>query len=354
MSRLEKHVTIYDIAKKANTSTATVSRVLSNSGYPVSAKLRERIKEAAEELNYIPNMLGRQLKTNNSMTVGVIVPSITNPFYSSIVLGIEDIARSRGYHVLLCNSHRSPELEEEYLTTLFEKQVKGIIISSISPDKKLLSDLIDKGLSVVAFDQSVEGLDSSQVHFDFQRGGYLATEFLLKQGHQDIAFISSPLTRPSRRSVYDGYQLALKNKGVEINNDWIKIATREEEISEKNYEFTNGVELTRELLKSKELPTAIFVCNDMTAFGVMNELTSQGIKIPEEISVVGFDNIEFSQMVSPSLTTVQQPDYEMGRIACNILVDQLIGETREAVDIMLQPKVIERNSTRPLKNLSRI
>ncbi|KRG15141.1 LacI family transcriptional regulator [Virgibacillus soli] len=345
---MKKQTTIYDIARKAKTSTATVSRVLSNSNYPVSNELKERIKEVAKELNYIPNMIGRQLKTNNSMTIGVIIPSITNPFYSSIVLGIEDIARSRGYHVLLCNSHRSSELEEEYLKTLFEKQVRGLIVSSISSNKELVEALVQKGLNVVAFDQTIEGLESSQIQFDFRKGGFLATEHLIEKGHRKIAFISSPLTRPSRLSIYEGYQQALEKYEIEVEREWIQIASREEEISERNYEFKNGIDLTKKLLQCSDLPTAIFVCNDMTAFGVMNELANQGIKVPQQMSVIGFDNIEFSQMMTPPLTTIQQPDYEMGRMACNLLLDQLDGEETKQVDIILQPKVIERQSTKVL------
>ncbi|NGP45611.1 LacI family transcriptional regulator [Bacillaceae bacterium SIJ1] len=347
---MKKHPTIYDIAKKAGTSSATVSRVLSNSGYPVRSELREKIKKVAEEVNYIPNMLGRQLKTNNSMTIGVIIPSITNPFYSSIVLGVEDIARSRGYHVLLCNSHRSPQLEEEYLKTLFEKQVKGLIVSSISPDKNLLGALVRKGLQIVAFDQTIDGLNSSQIHFDYKKGGFMATEYLIKKGHRKIALISSPLTRPSRISVYEGYLNALEQNDLDIDESLIQVASKEYEAFDRSYEFKNGIELTQNLLKNSELPTAIFVCNDMTAFGVMNELTKQGINVPEQMSVMGFDNIEFSEMITPPLTTIQQPDYEMGKLACNLLLDQLDGKTVENVDIMLQPKVIDRSSVLALES----
>jgi len=346
---MKKQVTIYDIAKKAQTSTATVSRVLSKSGYPVKSELRERIQKIAEELNYIPNMIGRQLKTNTSITIGVIVPTITNPFYSSVVLGIEDIARERGYQVLLCNSHRSSEIEEEYLKTLLEKQVKGLIISSVSTDNDMLSKLVQMGLNVVAIDQSINELNTSQIHFDYRKGGFLATEFLIEKGHTKIAFISSPLSRPSRQHVYEGYRDALMKYGVKTNKSWICISSMEEEISEMNYEFNNGIMMARRLLSCSELPTAIFVCNDMTAFGVMNELTSHNIKIPEQTSIVGFDNIEFSKMVSPTLTTIQQPDYEMGRIACNTLLDQLDGGNSEYIDIILQPRIIERNSTMSIK-----
>lgn len=342
---MKKPVTIYDIAKKANTSTATVSRVLSKSDYPVREELRKKIERIAEEMNYIPNVIGRQLKTSESKTIGVIVPSISNPFYSSVVLGIEEIARSRGYHVFLCNSHRSPEVEKKYLKTLFEKQVKGLILSSISRNSDLLKQLIDNGLNVVALDQSIENIKASQIHFDYVKGGFLATELLIQSGHEKIGFISSPLSRPSRKGVYRGFQKALEEYNLPFKEEWIQIAIKEEESTERNYEFMNGMRLTKRLLEQSQLPTALFTCNDMTAFGVMKALADEGVNVPEDISIVGFDNIELSEMVTPSLTTVEQPDYEMGRMASNILLDRLSGKNTENIDIVLQPKLIERHST---------
>ena len=168
--------------------------------------------------------------------------------------------------------------EEEYLKTLFEKQVKGVIISSISSNKELIDDLAKKGLHIVALDQTIDGLNASQIHFDYVKGGYMATEHLLKLGHRKIAFISAPLSRPSRKSVYQGYKNALEKYDVNPDESFIQISTKEEETTEKSYEFTNGIALTRNLLKNQNLPTGIFACNDMTAFGVMNELTSQGLK----------------------------------------------------------------------------
>jgi LacI family transcriptional regulator len=341
---MKKSITIYDIAKEANASSATVSRVLSNKDYPVSPELKQKIKRIAKELEYTPNMLGRQLKTNNNMTIGVIVPSISNPFYSSVVLGIEEIARKHGYSVLLCNSLRSPSIELEHLKTLFEKQVKGLIISSISGNKKLLKDLTNKGLNVVALDQSLYDLDGSQIHFDSRKGGYMATKYLIEKGHRKIAFVTAPLNRPSRKDMFRGYQDALIEYGIKPVEYWTQIATAEEEISDEIYEFNNGKVLTRKLLELPEMPTAIFACNDMTAFGVMKELTAQGIDVPRQVSVIGFDNIEFGQMVTPSLTTVQQPNYEMGRLSCTIMIDRLTGQKVDDVDIVLQPKLIERNS----------
>lgn len=346
-----KSVTIYDIAKIANTSPATVSRVLSNSGYPVSQKLSKKIHKIAKEMKYVPNMLGRQLKTNKSNTIGVIVPTISNPFYSSVVFGIEETARKNGYNVLLCNSQQSPELEIEYLQTLFQKQVQGIIISSISGKIELLNDYIAKGLSVVTIDETFDDLkDGYQIGFDYRRGGYLATKYLKEKGHEKIAYVTAPLDRPSRQGIFQGYRDALLEFDLRTHNHWVQISDDiNENMDGSSYEFTNGKKLTRQIISSSDLPTAILVCNDMTAIGVLNELVTQGIKVPEEISVVGFDNIEMGQMITPPLTTIEHPKYEMGMFACNMLFERLNGDKSKLKEIVLQPQLIERKSVEDLK-----
>ncbi|SFK74181.1 transcriptional regulator, LacI family [Paenibacillus sp. 1_12] len=342
---MSKPVTIYDIAKMVNASTATVSRVLSNSTYPVSAEMSKKIKAVAKELNYTPNMLGKQLKTNNSMTIGVIIPSISNPFYADVVLGIEEIARKNGYHVLLCNSHQNPELEAEYLQTLLEKQVKGLIVSSISKNKDFLDSYLEKGLCVISIDQYIDNPDVYQIGFDYRKGAYLACKYLIEQGHTNIAYVTAILDRPSRLGLFHGYHDALRESGIEPLDLWILEA---EEGLENTYssafEFNIGKQLAHRLMKLDKRPTAIMTCNDLTAFGVISELKEQGIDVPGQISVVGFDNIEFSQMSNPALTTVDLPKYEMGKFSCNMLMDILVGKTIDVKEIVLQPKLIIRQS----------
>jgi LacI family transcriptional regulator len=337
---MKKTITIHDIARAAAVSSATVSRVLSNSGYPVSPAMREKILKTASELNYIPNQLGKQLKTNNNRTLGVIIPSITNPFYSSVILGIEEIARSHDYHLLLCNSHHDPKLEEQYLKTIFEKQIKGLIISSISQNTKLLKQLIDLGLNVIALDQKIEEKELCRIEFDFRKGGYMATTYLIDKGHRSIAYVTSPMDRPSRKSIYQGYLDAMGQFGLE--------PITEEAVEEKAfngiYEFDNGKHLTSRLLERPNRPSAIFACNDLTAFGIISELTSQGISVPQDVSVIGFDGIEFGQMITPALTTIKQPDYEMGRMACGMLMEMLTENKKPYLNFMLQPQLIERGS----------
>ncbi|MDF2963046.1 MAG: LacI family transcriptional regulator [Paenibacillus sp.] len=341
----DKPVTIHDIAEMVNASAATVSRVLSNSSYPVSPEMSRKIKAAAKALNYTPNMLGRQLKKNNSMTLGVIIPSITNPFYADVVLGIEEIARKHGYHVLLCNSHQNPRLEAEYLQTLLEKQVKGIILSSISKQKDLLYPYLAKGVKVIAMDQSIDNPDVYQIGFDYRKGAYLACHYLIEQGHTKIAFVTAALNRPSRLSLFQGYRDALREAGLPLLNAWVQESEASEDKSYGSaFEFTNGKRLARKLLQMTERPTALLACNDLTAAGVINELGENGVDVPGQISVIGFDNIELSQMLTPTLTTVDLPKYEMGRFACKTLMDLLDGTAVQAKEIVLEPELIVRKS----------
>lgn len=341
---MKKSLTIHDIAKLASVSSATVSRVLSNSSYPVSPELRMKILRIAKEHNYVPNLLGKQLKTKTSMTIGVVIPTITNLFYSSIILGVEEIARKNNYQVLLCNSFQNPELEDKYIQAMFEKQVRGLVISSISSDKKQLKHFMELGLNVVALDQKVEVEDVSQVDFDYRQGGYMATRYLMDKGHRRVAYVTAPLDRPSRISIHEGYMDAMREFGLEPI-----VQAGGNETYSGTYEFENGKEQTRRLLQTGERPTAIFACNDMMAFGVIHELHAQGLKVPKDVSVMGFDGIDFGQMMTPPLTTVLQPTYEMGRLACEMLMDVLIEGRKPAGGAMLEPKLLERASVAELR-----
>lgn len=341
---LKKPITIHDIAEMAKVSPATVSRVLSNSDYPVSKGLQERVRRIAEEVNYIPNMLGKQLKKNESTTIGVIIPSIVNPFYSFVIFGIEEVARANHHTVIICNSLQDPELEEEYIRTIMEQQIKGLIISSISEDRTLLRNCIDLGLNVVAIDQALEEENVCQVKFDHRKGGYIGAKHLIEQGHRQIAYLTSKLDRPSRKNIYRGYVDAMQEAKLEP----ILAESDEQRSDADTYDFDTGRKLVRKILTSGEQPTAIFACNDMMAFGVINELSSQGINVPDDISVVGFDGIDFGMMLHPPLTTVKQPDYDMGKLAGKLLFDKLKGEDAPFYDVVLQPSLIERRSVRNL------
>lgn len=340
----KKRITIHDIARLAGASSATVSRVLSNSSYPVSDELKNKIRKIAEEHRYIPNRIGKQLKTHNNLTIGAIIPTISNPFYASVVLGLEEIAQQNGYHVFLCNSKQSAELEQDYLKTLFENQVEGVVVSSISTNKKLLSHLLELGMKVVAIDQHIELKQVRQIEFDYRKGGYMAARHLIEHGHKKIAYITAPLDRPSRKSIYRGYRDALEEAGIGLEEGYVQIAEKESSHYDETVEFENGRQLARNLLKMSHPPTAVFACNDLTAIGAIHEFTKLGIRVPHDISVIGFDNIEFGQMIMPALTTINQPNYEMGKLAGSLLLDMVKGEAEPDIIIELQPTLIERHS----------
>lgn len=337
---MKKRITIHDIAQMAKVSPATVSRVLSNSDYPVSQELRDRVKKIAKEMNYIPNVLGKQLKTNASTTVGVIIPSIVNPFYSFVIYGIEEVARQHDHTVLICNSRHDSKLEQEYLRTIMEQQIKGLIISSISEDRSLLRSCIDSGVHVIAIDQIIEEENVSQIKFDYRKGGHMATKYLIEKGHRHIAYLTSKLDRYSRKSIYQGYLDAMEEAGLEPILEESKADSGHSVINE----FDLGKKLARNVLKSNRVPTALFACNDMMAFGVINELSRLDIRVPEDMSVMGFDGIDFGMMLHPALTTIKQPDYEMGKMACKLLFDKIMGEETLPFDVVLQPQLVERQS----------
>ena len=321
--RKNKKATIYDIAKKTGTSTATVSRVLSSSGYPVKEETRKKILKTAKELNYTPNIIGRMLKKNDSRDIGVIIPTISNPFYPQVVLGIEMEARQKGYNILLCNSLRDPAIEKKYIETLYQKQVKGIIISSAGDNgnDEFLQEMQWMGLRIITIDHDIKGIGCGMVGFDYKKGGMIATEYLISCGHRNITFITSPLTRASRRDTMEGYRQALMNNGIEAREENILVGEREEEYKSADYQFESREMMVRIMLQLDEKPSAIFAVNDMTALAAIEYLVNCVFDVPGDISVIGFDNIEVSSMVNPPLTTVHQPAFETGKLAFGMLLE---------------------------------
>lgn len=339
-----KKVTIVDIAKLAGTSTATVSRVLNKSNYPVKPYLKDKVLKIAEELNYSPNLVGKQLKTNKSNEIGVVIPNISNIYYSQLISGLEHILQENNFFILLCNTNGNADLEKKYLEYLYQKQVKGLIISSVGQDIDYLKFLQNNGMEIVSFEQDLD-LNCAKINFDYFRGGYIAAKKFIEDGHRKIGFISAPLTRHSRIEIYNGFTACLKDYNIPKNNSYFKIGVLENEYSGGTFEYKNGKNLAKELLNEEVLPTALFCVNDMTAFGVMQQLQLSGFEIPADISIIGFDNVDISEIVNPSLTTIDQSTFEMGRLSANALMGLLQGETKNLYNILLQPLLVERNST---------
>ena len=358
-----RRTTLQDIAKYVGTSTATVSRVLGGSSYPVRAALKEQIRAAAEQLDYLPNQAGRMLKTRRSREIGVIVPTITNPFYARLLLGIELEARRHGYHVLFCDSFRDGTTERAYIRSLIEKQVDGLVISSINEDPRFLEKASRQGLQIVAIDQNIDSRLIHRVGFDFFRAGLMAADYLASLGHRNIVLATTPLSRRSRREQLEGFRLGLSRHQIEWTDGRVFVSDDEQEQESLIYEFSAGRTLAEQVLNTSPRPEAIVAVNDLVAMSLMQHLTAAGLKIPADLSVIGFDNLDFSEMVTPALTTIEQPALEMGRTACQVLLSQIsdnkmnpsddievndpvfAARKSAAIALTLEPRLVVRNST---------
>jgi len=340
-----KKTTIYDVARVAGTSVATVSRVLSNSDYPLSKEIRKKVMDTAKKMDYSPNLVGRMLKTSESRDIGVIIPNISNPFYPQLVQGIETEAKKHGFNILLCNSFRDVSNEKKYIESMYQKQIKGIILSTIREKHGFLKKLCENGLKIVGFDQNFEDFQCSKIGFDFISGAIIAIDYLVSMGHKKIAFATSPLMgRRSRREIFDGYKLGLMRNNITFSDDLVFVIETEKEVENASFEFESGKNVAEKILSSKELPTAVFAVNDLTAIGVIHGFMKRNVKVPDDISVMGFDNIVFSSMINPPLTTINQPAFETGRLACKILIESLESGENNCVSLKLEPTLIVRDS----------
>lgn len=273
-----KHATIHDVAQLCNVSVASVSRVLAKADYPVSDALRTRVLEAAAQLGYIPNAASRALKAHATNEVGVIIPNITNPCYAQLVKGIQDAAQMRGYHVLLYNSYRNPGQEAANIDMLLQKRVDGILIASISSDLSAIRRAMDVGCPVITMEQELN-LPCIHVGYDYVRGGYLATEHLLLNGHRKIAFVGAPLDRPSRVQMLTGYRRCLREHGIAESPDYVLLSDSEQDAGDI-YELRNGSRAADRFVAMENRPTACVCLNDITALGLMSALRKRGVKVP--------------------------------------------------------------------------
>lgn len=334
-------VTIKDIAKLANVSITTVSRVINNKSEGVSEETRNRILQLVKELGYQPNAIARGLVTKKTKTIGLIIPDISNPFFPDIARGVEDSAHIYGYNVFLCNTDDNLEKESEYINALKEKYVDGIIFTSSAPSNyEHIMELIKSGVPVIMMDRRIESEDIYGVFIDNYEGGYLATKHLIDLGHRKIACITGPLNVRNARERLAGYKKGLLENGLEVD---------EELIFEGDYKINSGIVGTEKLLNNNKDITAIFACNDLMAYGAYETIRSYGYKIPDDISIVGFDDIQLSQILEPQLTTIRQPAYDMGLTAARMLIKLIEGKKLNKKIVTFKPQLIIRQSTGTVK-----
>lgn len=332
-------VTIEDIARLAGVSKATVSRVINNKSEGVGKETRKAIQKLIDDLEYKPNLLARGIVTSKTKTLGLILPDITNPFFPELVKAVEGYVSDNGYTVFVGNTDFSLEKEKEYVSNLIAKRVDGVILTSTVDNSSIIHNRFKKyNVPCVLLDRAIKNLDyDAGVFIDNEYGLYISCEYLIKHGNKRIAFISGPEKISTSVERIEGYKMALAQYNIDYDENLIKYG---------NFTFESGYKAVRELHNEGIAFSAILAANDIMAIGAMKALKELGCKIPEDIEVIGFDNIEVSSMVEPALTTVQQPTYEMGRKAAEYLLMLIDGKPPKNKHIRLQPKLIYRSTTR--------
>ncbi|WP_020520194.1 LacI family DNA-binding transcriptional regulator [Catelliglobosispora koreensis] len=326
--------TIYDVAERAGVSPATVSRVL-NGRSTVDGELVARVQKAVQELEYRPNAVARNLRRSRTTLWAVIISDVGNPFFTSLVRGVEDVAQRAGYSVVLCNTDEDIAKEGRYVSAALEEQMAGVIIS-VAGRSANVTRLIEAGTPVVAIDREIAGVQVDTVLVDNAHGAELATTHLLDSGYQRVACITGPRKVSTAAQRLKGYQRALRARGI---------AARDALVRYSDYREEGGYEAMASLLGEADPPDAVFVANNLMTVGAVECLVDRGIAIPAETGVVGFDDIPWAHLVRPSLTTVAQPTYELGRTAAMLLAERLAEPTRAPSTVTLHTQLKVRESS---------
>jgi LacI family transcriptional regulator len=328
--------TIRDVARRAGVGQATVSRVLNGSA--ARPETRERVLKAAAELGFVPNRLARGLVAKSTRTIGLVIPDITNPFFPSLTRGVEDSASSGGYSVFLCNTDNDPATEELELRRLSEHRVDGIIFVGTTNRRDLLESVLATGVPMVMTDRPVDDLDADSVLVDNNAGARAACRHLIDLGHRRIGLVAGTSRTRTGQERVTGYREALREAGISVD---------ESLMAQGNYTLESGYQAAQVLFGRFPRPTAIFAANDVMAIGVIRAAEEAGLTVPDDLSVVGYDDIQFASMVRPALTTVRQPAYEMGRSAMTMLLERISGEAAGAGrQHLFQPELVVRATTR--------
>ncbi len=330
--------TMKDIAKLAGVSTSTVSHVINKTRF-VSEEISERVNNAAKELNYYaPSALARSLKINRTKTIGMLVTTSTNPFFGEVVKGVERSCYHKGYSLILCNTEGDNERMRHSINTLMQKRVDGLILMCDSVGGERI-DVFERypDIPVVVMDWGPMLFTSDKIQDNSLLGGYLATKHLIDCGHKEIGCITGPLIKHQAQMRYEGYKRAMNEAGLEFNSNWI---------IESDFECEGGYQAFINMHERGVLPSSIFVSNDMMAMGVINAANELGVKVPDDISIIGYDDIHIAKYMSPSLTTIHQPKYRLGQAAVETLVRRLDEKSDEAGVVQLEPTLIERKSVR--------
>jgi LacI family transcriptional regulator len=337
-------VTIKEIARELNISKSTVSRALRNSP-EISEETKGRVIELARELNYTPNPIALSLLKNRTHTIGIIVPDIDNPFFSMAISGVDDVAYSRGYHVMIYQSHESYEREQIDVRHIADRRADGLIVSvaSQSLNHTHFEELQEGGIPIVFFDRASEKVRTHKVLVDDYEGAFRGTEHLIAQNCRRIAHITGPMSLTISRNRFDGYRDALLKHNLPFREEWVVSA---------EYSQSEGTDRAYQLMALRERPDAIFAASDRIAIGVHFALRQLGYRMPDDVALLGFSDLGISALLDPPLSSVAQPAFEMGRQAAELLLELIENKNTPASyeTRVLKTALIARESS--MKNVS--
>ena len=328
--------TIVEVSRQARVSVATVSRVL-NTPDTVKPSTRDRVLEAIKALGYIPNGAAQALGAGRSYGIGVLVGDLASPYFGLMLKGIEKTVRLAGLHVLISNGDFLAATEQEAMTFLRQRRPEAVIVQVSGTSDETLLDWASRGLPLVVFGRRVGGLEACCVYLDNERGGYLATQTLLQAGHRQIAHISGPLHHPDSRDRLTGYWQALGHAGVPYSDHLVVTSDFTEE---------GGCLATLQLLERQRPFTALFVGNDQMAAGALQALTTAGLRVPQDVSLIGYDDVVFTRYFTPALTTIRQPLEDMGHSAARLALS-VLGYDQGTVQLCFEPELVPRQSVAP-------
>ncbi|MEL7647456.1 MAG: LacI family DNA-binding transcriptional regulator [Sedimentibacter sp.] len=340
-------ITIKEIAKEANVSIATVSMVINKKDENITEATRNRVLDVVKKYNYIPNAMAGSLVTQRTHIIGLVLPDIMNPFFPGIARGAEDKANQSGYSIIFCNSDDKLEVEEKYIESLTKKMADGIIIAHSSSSEKMSEVLERCKVPIILIDRDFDNDNiCGKVLVDNASGACRAVNYLIENGYKKIAYLSGSLKTRTAYDRLEGYRKALKDNNIEFCENLVKYG---------EYRIEWGREGVKRLLEENEKFDAIFCGNDLIAIGAMKELKENGYSIPKDVGVMGYDDIYMASLVEPSLTTVRQPNYQMGYKAMELLEERLKkapgsrSSSGNLKTITLDTEIVVRDSVRKIK-----
>ncbi len=333
---MTKNNTILDIAAAANVSTATVSRVLNASG-KVRESTAKRVLKVAEKMNYQPSRVARRMraKSVNSLIIGLIIPDMYNPFFSELSRAVEDVAYKYRHVTFVCNTDEDIQKEKFYINSMIAEKVSGLIIAPTNGDKPHMELLIDKKFPVVTIDRKTGFSDLDSCTVDSEYGAYMGVKLLVDLGHNRIGLINGIKNLSTSQDRFRGYKKALNEAGIPVLDELVHF---------EDFKVAGGSNAALKLLSLEKKPTAIFICNSLMTLGCITEFKKNNIRIPDDIAIIGYDEMPWSAALTPPMTTIKQPCYELGTSAAELLINKLQNPSQSPRHIVLTPQMIVRES----------